>query len=32
MLAISIENIPKIKLVGYVSYKNPWMHFKRTSD
>lgn len=32
MLAISIEMIPKIKLVGYVSYKNPWMHFKRTSD
>lgn len=32
MLAISIDIMPRIKLVGYVSYKNPWMHFKRTTD
>ncbi|GJM73552.1 hypothetical protein HMSSN036_57680 [Paenibacillus macerans] len=30
MLAINIEVMPKIKLMGFVSYPNPWIHFKRT--
>ncbi|AJY76991.1 helix-turn-helix transcriptional regulator [Paenibacillus beijingensis] len=32
MLAINLEHVPKIKLLGYVSYKNPWIHFKRNTD
>lgn len=31
MLAINIEMMPKIKLMGFVSYKQPWIHFKRTT-
>lgn len=30
MLAIPMDILPKIRLVGYVSYKTPWLHFKRT--
>jgi YesN/AraC family two-component response regulator len=29
MLAIPMDILPKIRLVGYVSYKTPWLHFKR---
>ncbi|WP_372661612.1 helix-turn-helix transcriptional regulator [Cohnella sp.] len=29
MLAINVCIVPKIKLMGYISYKNPWIHFKR---
>ncbi|WP_055107212.1 AraC family transcriptional regulator [Paenibacillus ihumii] len=31
MLAINVEVMPKIKLMGFVSYKQPWIHFKRTT-
>lgn len=31
MLAINVELMPKIKLMGFVSYKQPWIHFKRTT-
>ncbi|WP_018757265.1 AraC family transcriptional regulator [Paenibacillus terrigena] len=29
MLAIPMDTLPTIKLVGYVSYKTPWRHFRR---
>jgi len=29
MLAIPMGVLPTIKLVGYVSYKTPWLHFRR---
>lgn len=32
MLAVNLEYVPKIKLVGFVSYKTPWIHFKRSID
>lgn len=32
MLAMNMEHVPRIKLFGYVSYKNPWIHFKRNTD
>jgi YesN/AraC family two-component response regulator len=32
MLAVNLEYVPKIKLVGFVSYKTPWIHFKRNID
>ncbi|EFM08936.1 transcriptional regulator, AraC family [Paenibacillus curdlanolyticus YK9] len=32
MLAVNMEWIPRITLMGFVSYKSLWMHFKRTSD
>src|SRR5690554_2260827 len=32
MFAISMDVMPKIKWLGYVSYKSPWMHFKRISE
>lgn len=31
MLAINVEVMPKIRLMGFVSYKQPWIHFKRTT-
>lgn len=31
MLAMNVEVMPKIKLMGFVSYPNPWIHFKRTT-
>ncbi|MBA9084907.1 AraC-like DNA-binding protein [Fontibacillus solani] len=31
MLAINVEMMPRIKLMGFVSYKQPWIHFKRTT-
>jgi Response regulator containing CheY-like receiver domain and AraC-type DNA-binding domain len=32
MLAVNVELVPAIKLMGYVSYSTPWMHFKRNTD
>ncbi|WP_410512014.1 AraC family transcriptional regulator [Paenibacillus sp. BR2-3] len=32
MLAINVEFIPKIKLMGFISYTNPWIHFKRNTN
>ncbi|MEK0317457.1 AraC family transcriptional regulator [Cohnella sp. 56] len=32
MLAVNLDWNPRIALMGFVSYKNPWIHFKRTSD
>ncbi|MCA0758492.1 AraC family transcriptional regulator [Paenibacillus sp. N4] len=29
MLAVNIETMPRMLLMGFVSYKNPWLHFKR---
>jgi len=29
MLAIPMDALPAVKLVGYVSYKTPWRHFRR---
>jgi AraC-like DNA-binding protein len=32
LLAINIEIVPRIRLVGFISYKSPWLHFKRMTD
>ncbi|OIJ17475.1 AraC family transcriptional regulator [Anaerobacillus alkalilacustris] len=32
MFAINMEFVSKIKLMGYVSYKAPWLHFKRNTN
>ncbi|GGG04338.1 AraC family transcriptional regulator [Paenibacillus abyssi] len=32
MLAINVELVPKIRFMGFVSYKSPWIHFKRNVD
>lgn len=32
MFAINTEMLPRIKLMGFVSYKQPWIHFKRTTN
>lgn len=32
MLAVNLDWNPRITLLGFVSYNNPWIHFKRTSD
>lgn len=32
MLAVNLDWNPRITLIGFVSYNNPWIHFKRTSD
>lgn len=32
VLAIHPEFVPRIKLFGFVSYKTPWIHFRRTTD
>ncbi|MBB6691885.1 helix-turn-helix transcriptional regulator [Cohnella xylanilytica] len=32
MLAMNTEYVPRIKLMGFVSYKAPWIHFRRTTD
>ncbi|WP_313999504.1 AraC family transcriptional regulator [uncultured Paenibacillus sp.] len=32
MLAINMESVPKIRYMGFVSYKSPWIHFKRNID
>ncbi|WNS40789.1 AraC family transcriptional regulator [Paenibacillus sp. MMS20-IR301] len=32
MLAVNIGTLPRIKLMGFVSYKQPWLHFKRTTN
>lgn len=29
MLAFNTETVPRIKLLGFVSYSQPWIHFKR---
>lgn len=31
MLSMNADYVPRIKLMGFVSYKNPWIHFKRTT-
>ncbi len=32
MLNVNMDILPKIRLVGFVSYKTPWIHFKRNTD
>jgi AraC-like DNA-binding protein len=32
LLAINIEWVPRITWMGFVSYKSPWIHFKRNID
>lgn len=32
MLSMNIDRVPKIKLFGFISYKSPWLHFKRNTD
>ncbi|TYA10367.1 helix-turn-helix transcriptional regulator [Paenibacillus faecis] len=32
MLAMNTELLPKIKLMGFVSYTQPWVHFRRTTS
>lgn len=32
MLAVNMDILPRIRLAGFVSYKTPWMHFKRNTD
>lgn len=32
ILAIDGKFVPRIKLLGFVSYKSPWIHFKRNID
>ncbi|MGM0877882.1 MAG: AraC family transcriptional regulator [Bacillota bacterium] len=32
MFAINMEFVSTIKLMGFVSYKTPWIHFKRNTD
>ncbi|OUM99863.1 MAG: AraC family transcriptional regulator [Paenibacillaceae bacterium ZCTH02-B3] len=32
MLAINLDMVPKIGMLGFVSYKTPWIHFRRTTD
>ncbi|MFB9324667.1 helix-turn-helix domain-containing protein [Paenibacillus aurantiacus] len=32
MLAVNMDWIPQITLMGFVSYQSPWIHFKRTTD
>ncbi|WP_334075444.1 MULTISPECIES: AraC family transcriptional regulator [Paenibacillus] len=32
MLAMNAELLPRIKLMGFVSYTHPWMHFRRTTS
>ncbi len=32
MLAINMEYVANIQLMGFVSYKTPWIHFKRNTN
>ncbi|HZG86296.1 AraC family transcriptional regulator [Paenibacillus sp.] len=32
MLAMDAEFVPRVKLMGFVSYQQPWIHFKRNVD
>lgn len=32
MLSMNVEIVPRIKLIGFVSYKTPWIHFRRNID
>ncbi|HEY0827345.1 MAG TPA: helix-turn-helix domain-containing protein [Bacilli bacterium] len=32
MFAINVEFVPKINIMGFISYKSPWLHFKRNLD
>lgn len=32
MLAVNMEIMPRIIWMGFVSYKNPWIHFRRSID
>src|SRR5687768_10471416 len=29
LLAINVEMVPRIKIMGFIAYKSPWLHFKR---
>ncbi|MBD2868888.1 helix-turn-helix domain-containing protein [Paenibacillus arenilitoris] len=29
MLAINVEIVPRVKIMGFIAYKSPWLHFKR---
>lgn len=31
VLSMNADYVPRIKLMGFVSYKNPWIHFKRNT-
>ncbi|WP_028608818.1 helix-turn-helix domain-containing protein [Paenibacillus harenae] len=30
MLAINVEIVPRVKIMGFIAYKSPWLHFKRS--
>ncbi|SFF04350.1 AraC-like ligand binding domain-containing protein [Paenibacillus algorifonticola] len=32
MLTVNMDILPKIRLAGFVSYRTPWIHFKRKLD
>lgn len=32
MYKIKIDIVPKLSTIGFVDYKSPWIHFKRTTD
>lgn len=32
MLKMNVGLVPKIVLIGYISYKSPWIHFHRNTD
>lgn len=32
MLAVKMDVVPAIRLIGFVSYRTPWIHFKRNID
>ncbi|WP_169088341.1 AraC family transcriptional regulator [Paenibacillus sp. PL91] len=32
MLAINVDIVPRVKLMGFIAYKSPWIHFKRKVD
>ncbi|CAM4168897.1 AraC family transcriptional regulator [Paenibacillus alkaliterrae] len=29
MLAINVDMVPRIKILGFIAYKSPWIHFRR---
>lgn len=29
MLAINVDIVPRLKILGFIAYKSPWIHFKR---
>lgn len=32
MLSVNMDRVPRVMLAGFVSYKSPWTHFRRTTD